>query len=328
MENRSAQEDNALDVSLLVFNNVKTLFFITLIGSLLALGLSFLLPKGYRAEVVLVPSTRLNSDSGMQLPGGLSGASSLMGLNLGGSNFDLSTLFGQIARRKSFAREILETEFTARDSSRVTLARFLNPDYTGKDNQTASLVKRFSQRLIRVRFDEKSGVTTIGMELSDPYMTYQVANVCAENLDTYYRSILHDKQFKMVNYLDEQLSASQGQLHEAEGKLLEFIENNRSTQGSPALQFELARLRRAVEIREEVFLNLSGQLEIVKFEYYRNMPSIIVIDEAVVPYTAARPNRPVILAVGIVLSLFLGLAFLFIREGRRRFRLHQLAGQD
>ena len=125
-KNRAAGENHGADkvsddglvwLSLTFMKNIRLLLIATLVGAVLFALISFLVTEVYRAEVKLIPSTRLSSNQGLQLPSGLRGASALMGVNLGGQDQDLSQLFGQFVKTEPFAERILKTRFA--DGTRI-----------------------------------------------------------------------------------------------------------------------------------------------------------------------------------------------------------------
>lgn len=314
--------DGVVILAALLLQNFRILALITFAGVVLALLMMLFLPNVYRSEVSYIPSSRLEENSGVQLPSSLRGASSLMGISVGGPGQDISTLLAQIARRRSFAKEMLEVTLVLSDSSHVTLAKYLNPEFGGTNADIANLVRYFRHKIIKVGFDDKSGITTIGIESKDPAVALQIAKACESGLDRFYNDMVDAQQDRVVEYLDQQLSASAEHLQDAEDELQRFVERNSVLQDSPSLQFELARLKRKIEVRESVFLGLSNQLEARKFESFRNMPSIVVIDDANLPVRPVKPNRPLLLVAAILFAFFIGLVFLLLREGRRRFYLH------
>ena len=173
---------------------------------------------------------------------------------------------------------------------------------------------------MKIVYDDDSGVITLMADLSDPALAMQVANLSGQELDDFHRNITQGQQERMVAYLDDQLSSALTELRKAEEKLQAFLLENRVLQDNPYLGFKAGRLRRTVEIREEVFLNLSAQLELAKFEYYRDIPSIVVISRATRPLDPIKPNRPLFVGVGLVLSFFGVFFWLVLREGVGRLK--------
>src|SRR2546430_10409083 len=90
------------------------------------------------------------------------------------------------------------------------------------------------------------------------------------------------------------------ELRRAEEAVKTFYERNRGWQQAPELVFEEARLRRQVNIGQEVYLTLKREYETARIEEVNDTPVITVIDTAVPPERRTSPQRalPVILAFG------------------------------
>ena len=91
-------------------------------------------------------------------------------------------------------------------------------------------------------------------------------------------------------------------LDEAEDSLRQFYERNRRIADSPRLQFEEGRLRRRIDLRQEIYLVLNRELEQARLDEVRDTPILNIIDPPVPPARHEKPQRRVI----AVLAAFLG----------------------
>ena len=66
--------------------------------------------------------------------------------------------------------------------------------------------------------------------------------------------------------------------------------------------FEEGRLRRQVEVRQELYLTLRREYETARIEEVNDTPVITVIDSALVPQRKSRPNRPLWAVLALMLS--------------------------
>lgn len=311
--------DGLVALAVIVVQNFRLLVVLTVVGVFLSVALSFLLPDIFKAEARIIPSSLLNGEGTMGLSSALRGASAMMGVNLGGTGGDMSQLFSEILRSKELISEVLMTEYVKRDSTRCTLAEFLDPDFTGTPRQVAELAGRFNRDILKIRLDAQTGVSTVAIELEDPLLTYKVVNTCIERLDVHNQRMMQSQTSQLVKFLNERQADSERQLAEAEIVLQQFSEKNRRIEDSPTLLFEQARLLRAVKLKTEAYLLLSSQLELARIEVFRNLPSIIVLDSAQRPYKKCKPSRAIILVVSGCLFFFAGFCFVLLRDGRHRF---------
>jgi uncharacterized protein involved in exopolysaccharide biosynthesis len=107
--------------------------------------------------------------------------------------------------------------------------------------------------------------------------------------------------------------ASRVELDAAERALASFYQRNRVIVGSPTLQMDEARLKRAVDMAQQVYVQLRLQEEQAAVQEVRNTPAINVIDPPVLPVRRVRPKRRLATLLGLVLGFTAALAFVSVR---------------
>jgi len=302
-----------------LIRRARFLVVMTVAIAVLLVAASFLLPRIYRAECKLVPSSRFQNTGGPNLSGALLGASSFMGLNLGGPGNDLSQLFVQIVRDHKFTRKVLDAEFVDSNSQTATLARHIESGFDGSEPEYLKLAKKFNRKFLKIGIDERTGITTLAIEMEDPLLARDLVNFCEEELNSSHRRILTEQSQQMVAFLDGRLESAAQQLLGAEETLETFYENNRVIQGAPNLEFERGRLLRDIQLKNEVFLSLSGQLEMTRIEMFKNMPTIVVLANAVTPVKPYKPNRPLVVFLSFVVASFLSFCVVLFQVGKQRW---------
>lgn len=81
------------------------IFFAALVFAVASVFYSLSLPNIYRSEVLLAP---VSADSGLKLPGQLSGLASLAGVNLGGKGADKTALALEILKSRDFLGQFID----------------------------------------------------------------------------------------------------------------------------------------------------------------------------------------------------------------------------
>jgi len=104
-------------------------------------------------------------------------------------------------------------------------------------------------------------------------------------------------------FLEKRVSDASQSLHDAEDGLRTFYERNRRLGDSPQLIFEESRMKRQIELRQELFTVLSKELESAKIDEVNDTPTITVVDP---PFASSRPDGPGLVAIGLV-ALVLGI---------------------
>ena len=114
-------------------------------------------------------------------------------------------------------------------------------------------------------------------------------------------------------FMDLRLLDARQNLDQAEDSLASFMARNRSFDNSPYLTLQTDRLRRAVDMQQQVYVGLVQAVEQAGVEADRNTPSIRMVRE---PVTPAFPSRRYLLLKGI-LALLAG-ALLAVAYGAAR----------
>lgn len=119
-------------------------------------------------------------------------------------------------------------------------------------------------------------------------------------------------------FVDARLEVAQAELTSAENALKQFNEENRGFSRSPQLQFELSRLQRRVDLRQQVYVSLAQAYEQARIDEVRNTPVITVIEPPI--GTATRlgggllTNGLLGLFAGLVVGILLAFAIEYFRR--------------
>src|SRR5206468_9599271 len=100
------------------------------------------------------------------------------------------------------------------------------------------------------------------------------------------------------------------ELAATEDSLRRFLSSNRAFQGSPALAFEEARLRRAQDLRQTLYVNLRQQLDQATIDASRNTPALTVITRPEIVTTRSWPRRRLVVALVVAGALVITLLWL------------------
>jgi len=96
-------------------------------------------------------------------------------------------------------------------------------------------------------------------------------------------------------FIEQRIGDGEGELHAAEDDLRRFHERNRAWQESPDLSAAEGRLRRQVDVYQEVYLTLRRDYEQARIEEVNDTPVITVVDPAVPPQKSSRSRLVMVL---------------------------------
>lgn len=252
---------------------------ITLMCSLLALVMAFLMKPVYRAEILLSPvqqEKRTNLSSLMSQFGGLE---DIAGINLGaGGNNTLEA----IATLKSRS---LTTAFIKEEN----LMPLLFTDYWDvvKKQWQANIkaptewdaYELFDQGVRSVTLDNRSGMVTLAIEWSEPELAAQWANQLVQRVNAERRAEAIREAETSINYLKQQLATTS-----------------------------------SVEIQQAIYRLIEAQEKTIMVANARSEYTFKVIDAAVAPQERIRPKRQWMVVQGLLIGLIIALFVAFIRS--------------
>jgi len=135
-----------------------------------------------------------------------------------------------------------------------------------------------------------------------PELAAALANRLVVYLNEFNTQTRQSQARERRKFIERRVTEGERDLRDAEESLKVFYQANRSWQQSPHLLFEEGRLRRQVEVRQELYLTLRREYESARIEEVNDTPVITVIDVALVPQRKSRPNRTLWAVLALVLS--------------------------
>lgn len=322
-----------------------------LITTLVALGVSLVLPKWYQARAVLLPPTEDDSGSALSefLPRGF-GAVKIPGA---------PTL-----------ADVFVAELKSRSISDRIIQRFgLVQRYKTED---AEKTAKELEGHVQFRVGDE-GTIAILVEDKDPRVAAGMANAYVDELDRFNRETRTTSGGRSRMFIEHRLDLAKKDLEDAEDHLRAYQQQHNlpatppSTSGGgsdvgaslmaqkialevrlevlrqsmaenseevrrvreelaalerqvgdlPSAGLEIMRLWRDVKVQEQVYELLTAQLEEARIRESRDTPTVQVLDHAEVPLHKSRPKRALIVLAGFAAGLLGGFSAALLLERRR-----------
>jgi uncharacterized protein involved in exopolysaccharide biosynthesis len=326
---RSAEEVSLQDVVAPLIRRWKLLLGLPLALAIFSGLLSLLLPSVYTAQTTLTPAT---STTG----GGLSGSAlaSLAGLagQLGmasGAGGSLSPDFiADILKSREVLTATLKSEFPEPPSSKARpLLEIMRIEGKSEPARLSEGVRRL-ERLVKTSVDHSTGIVTLTVKARNPDLAAAIANRMRDVLNTFNLERRQSQSHEQARFTRERLAQAESELHQAEAAQLRFLQANRNYSGSPILEFEQSRLRRAVDLKQEVYISLAKSYEEARIAEVRDTPVITTIDSAVSPDRRSSPRPLLTGALGLLLGGILAFLLIFLMEQRGRSMTPSEAGRQ
>jgi uncharacterized protein involved in exopolysaccharide biosynthesis len=284
---------------------------------LLALAAYFVLGRPYLATSRFVPQQR---DANASRLGALAAQ---FGLSVApASAGDSPDFYVQLLRSRTLLTDVLQARFAAPEGPAADSAALLDILDAEGDIPEERLREGVDELhdLLGTRVDLKTGIVTVTTTAETRALAEAVNRRLLDLVNDFNLERRQSQAAAERAFVEQRMLAVQRELEAAEGALQAFLARNRLYEGSPALEFEYARLQRRVQLRQGVYTSLAQAFEQARIDEVRNTPVITIIEQ---PEGSARPagrgalaTAAVALVLGVVLALFASLA----AELRRQLR--------
>ncbi|HWC73717.1 MAG TPA: Wzz/FepE/Etk N-terminal domain-containing protein [Gemmatimonadales bacterium] len=287
---------------------------VPLVAAVLTTAVVFMLRSTYTATASFVPEGRNQN----RLPTGSGALISGLGINLAMEPTQSPRFYADVVRSRELLERVLtsryayhETRGGAADS--VTLLQLLGKEGRNLADSLAVAVEKLDDR-ISLRVDDQTSIIRVSVELEDPQLAADVANRIVEYVNDFNMKKRQSRARQSRKFTEERVAAADSELRQAELAVKTFYERNRGWQQSPELTFEEARLRRQVDIGQQVYGNLKRDFETARIEEVNDTPLITVIDRAIPAQKRSGPKRKLLIVLATALGAMIGVLWAFGAE--------------
>ena len=272
----------------------------------------------FTATVVFFPETAPAS----RLPAGLAGLVGQLGVTIGGEATQSPQFYADVVKSRGLLERVLASRFPNPVDPSTDSVRLLDIlDIHGRNaaDSLSSGVQALRTR-ISTQVSIQTGVVRLSARSSDPVLAAAIANHLIDYLNEFNTQTRQSQARERRKFVEQRADAAEVELRAAEGDLRTFYERNRTWQQAPQLSFEEGRLRRQVDLRQEVYLTLRREYETARIQEVNDAPVITVIEPAVPPQQRSRPRRKVMVALAFLFGGVLGVFGAFSSEYLARIR--------
>ena len=235
-------------------------------------------------------------------PGNLSGLAAQFGVQVPGGDGTQNVFFyAELIRSRELLREVVTATYRGGGRDARPLVAWLDVDGETEAQRIDNAIRKFSQRLV-VSSDPKTNIVRLAVSVRDPALAQQVAR---DILDRVNRFNLEKRQSQARServFSERRLGEMKRELEQAEDRLQNFRQSNRTFLSSSELRVYEQRLDREVSLRSRLYAALAEAFEQSRVDEVRDTPVITVLDSPEVP---AQPDRR-FLALKTVLATVAG----------------------
>ncbi len=282
-----------------------TFFILSIIFSVILVF--FVYEKEYTATVSILPSA--SSFSG-GLGGQLGAISKLAGLDLGASEGQSQDMLMGILNSTTLLSRILDSNVDVpSDSGIFTKMKFLDfLEIEGGSHREVfeKALKKMREEVVYLNLDENNDILYLNITTVNPFVSAQVANKISKILNEYVTTKVQKEFRQKKKYLVSRLASIKDSLQLQEHNLKKFLENNTDPE-SPEFMVQQLKLKRALEVQSQLYIELRKQLEVFLANRFLNLSDLKILDTATPPFRKSRPKRALLLITFVMLFVFLQL---------------------
>lgn len=302
------------ETSLLGFVNVllkhrRLIGGTTLLATIVFLASSLKEPRYYSTRALFIARGS---------PSGLVGdIAAQFGLSIVGNDPSQSIEFYEdLLRSPELLRAVAKRQYAVRTQKGIVRGQLpvFYGIHAGSRDAEVDLAALKIRDAISTNATRRTGI--ISFVYSAPYadLAQQVAGNMVDELDRFNTERRRSQITAERKFIEERLADAHAALSVAEDNMRSFRELNREYATSPRLSLENDRLKREVDMRQNLYTSLSGEYDKARIAEVRDMPVISIVEPPELP---TSPNvtyglRDTLL--GAIAGMFVGIVIAFIRE--------------
>jgi uncharacterized protein involved in exopolysaccharide biosynthesis len=327
------------DIVRFIKDSGKTVLITTLICAIVGLVYALSLRNEYTASVRVMPE--LKSPTGAGGLGELRSLAGLAGVNLdnaGASETIRPDLYPDVLKSTPFNIYLLQQSISTVDKSASSLQAYMTSESksgfwgqsTDEKSDGRQRIKSIASaavelteeqealsdelaKRVSVAIDKKNGIITLSAVMPDPKVAATIASKTLEYLSKYVSDYRTGKSRQQVNFLTKQVNEARRRYESAEFALYNYRDKNRSLFLNTA-KIEEQRLQADYQLAQEIYTNLSRQLEQSRIKVQEEEPVFQILEPARVPSHKSGPKRTVTIVAFVFFGAILGFIIFFVRR--------------
>jgi len=249
----------------------RALYLAALVGAVLGLAWSFVLPRRYDATTMFVIQQR-------NAQGNLQQLAAQYGLGNTRPESETPEFYSDLLTSTELIHDVVMARYGG-DSAGGFRGTLLEYYHRGQPSETNKLrTIEDLRRDVSVGLNRLTGVVSLRVGLKDARLSAAVAQQFLKLLNDYNVNRRQSQARSERDFLERRVAAAQLELMGAEDTLTDFYRRNRIVE-SPELQATAQRLQRRVQLLQSVHLELAQSYENARVEEVRGTPVITVLQD-------------------------------------------------
>jgi len=298
----------------------RVIIGLPLLAAVVTGAITFTLRPTYTATVTFVPER--GSQKG--LTGAAAGLIGGLGINFGSQPTESPRFYADVVRSRELLERVLTSRYpdprtSAGPTDSVALLPMLGTEGRNQLDSLAQGVETLND-LITIRLDDQTSIIRLTVQSRYPALAADVANRIVEYVNDFNTRKRQSQARESRKFTEQRVAAADSELRRAEERVKTFYDRNRGWQQSPELTFEEARLRRQVDMGQQVYGSLKREYETARIDEVNDTPVITVIDRAIPPQERSGPRRKLFVMLATALAAAIAVLWAFGAEYMERAR--------
>ncbi|MEX2156185.1 MAG: Wzz/FepE/Etk N-terminal domain-containing protein [Gemmatimonadales bacterium] len=298
----------------------RTILVVTGVGMALALVVALLRAPTYTSTFSFVP--QVTQDPGRA---GLASLAGQFGLSLGAMTGPAQSpqFYADLLRTREILAPVAADSFSLSDAPSLWMRL---PEFFGVSGSTEAVVLDNTMRTLREKViasnvaTRTTGVVTVNVRTRSARVSLGIADRLLAGLNQFNLNTRRSQAAAERRFVEGRLEEARASLRAAEDALQRFLQANRQIANSPQLTFQRDRLDRDVTLQQQIVTGLVQQYEDARIREVRDTPVITVIERPAIAARADPRRRVVMLAAALLVSLFLAISWVLVRDAISRRR--------
>ncbi len=271
--------------------------------------ISLIVTPYYRARTSFIVDAETRT---LQGAGGLAGLASQFGLNVGAQGNESPQFYADLAKSDEVLLAVGSARYPVPDhpDSTTPLWAMYRIKSPAAPRARETLLKRLRGDVL-TDVSLTTGLVVLQVDAPSPALAAAVADTLLGALNRFNLERKQLRSRESRRFLESRVEQAKGDLRQSEDSLRIFRERNHLYQQSPDLMLRDQRLQREVDLRQQIYVTLSGAYEQARIEEVRDTPTLTVVDPPRAPYDKVRPRRKVLVLavgfIGLIVSVGVGL---------------------
>ena len=280
------------------------------VGLCAAIAVGLVRPKSYTASASFVAE----QEGSRSLPAGLTALAGQFGIGFGGSVERSPQFYSNLVETAGILMGILDSVIEVAPGESRSIRRLLHDDQDTSRTNLDRLLRKLNRR-VSAQADARTGIVTVTVAATTPDAAEAVVALLISSIKHFNVATRQLQARELRVFLEGRVANAEQGLRQDEDALRTFYQRNRSIGDSPQLMFEEARMKRQIELRQELYTTLSRELETARIDEVNDTPTITIVDP---PLASSQPHGPGLIVLGMIGFLLGGSArgALFIVTGR------------